>query len=544
MKKRLFPALLALVLALTMLSVGVFASSDPSGSGSGGGTTGTTTTTTTLETATARVNAFKDKLTEGNGVSAGTIANMVVAITAAESAKDDVTELKKVYTETTELKVLPASWATDLGFLAPFTELTKLEVNGFDALTEIGALATCTKLTYLDISNNPKVTNLNALATCTELVYLDASNCDLTPVKGQKPDGSGEGTINGISAIEKCTKLTFLNLSGNEHLGSTADASAAMGPLYALSKLQALSLANTAITSEDMVPVWAPTQEADKVKTELKMVNVSNNENLTKLTIPAEITTLTTVNADGLTLESLVYPATQDTNITLTNTKLTVTDTNKDEVAALVEILAEKAPDAGLGLTDDQNATLYAVTTGTVTGGTITVDKSIVAAGDTVTITATPSSGYQVGTITVKDSDNGDVTVTSNTFTMPAKNVTVTATFKLAPETINATYKAGGSLIGGKITLSGLTQGHTYICQISRSKTTIEYNGATIDAHNGPDTVAIMFTADSASKDILVLNSGTGEYFVSVWSSTSANPGSLADTTISSLNLTKATAAP
>lgn len=48
MKKRLFPALLALVLALTMLSVGVFASSDPSTSGSGGGTTGTTTTTPTL----------------------------------------------------------------------------------------------------------------------------------------------------------------------------------------------------------------------------------------------------------------------------------------------------------------------------------------------------------------------------------------------------------------------------------------------------------------------------------------------------------------
>lgn len=47
MKKRLFPALLALVLALTMLSVGVFASSDPSGSGAGGGTTGTTTTTPT-----------------------------------------------------------------------------------------------------------------------------------------------------------------------------------------------------------------------------------------------------------------------------------------------------------------------------------------------------------------------------------------------------------------------------------------------------------------------------------------------------------------
>lgn len=47
MKKRLFPALLALVLALTMLSVGVFASGDPNtpGSGGGSGSGGTTTTT-------------------------------------------------------------------------------------------------------------------------------------------------------------------------------------------------------------------------------------------------------------------------------------------------------------------------------------------------------------------------------------------------------------------------------------------------------------------------------------------------------------------
>lgn len=47
MKKRLFPALLALVLALTMLSVGVFASTDPDTSGSGGGTGAGGTTTTT-----------------------------------------------------------------------------------------------------------------------------------------------------------------------------------------------------------------------------------------------------------------------------------------------------------------------------------------------------------------------------------------------------------------------------------------------------------------------------------------------------------------
>ena len=52
--------------------------------------------------------------------------------------------------------------------------------------------------------------------------------------------------------------------------------------------------------------------------------------------------------------------------------------------------------------------------------------------GDTVTITATPDDGYMVDTITV-NSGQGDVTVTGNTFVMPASDVVVDVTFKLKP---------------------------------------------------------------------------------------------------------------
>ena len=52
--------------------------------------------------------------------------------------------------------------------------------------------------------------------------------------------------------------------------------------------------------------------------------------------------------------------------------------------------------------------------------------------GDTVTITATPDSGYMVGTIIV-NSGQGKVDVTGNTFVMPASDVVVDVTFKLKP---------------------------------------------------------------------------------------------------------------
>lgn len=92
-------------------------------------------------------------------------------------------------------------------------------------------------------------------------------------------------------------------------------------------------------------------------------------------------------------------------------------------------------------VTEDPNATdtpviKYAVTVASdITNGTVTVDKATAAEGETVNLTVTPAMGYE-GTVTVKDADNGDVTVTDNKFTMPAKAVNVTATFALKANTI------------------------------------------------------------------------------------------------------------
>ena len=64
-----------------------------------------------------------------------------------------------------------------------------------------------------------------------------------------------------------------------------------------------------------------------------------------------------------------------------------------------------------------------------IVGGTISADKNTAAEDATITLTATPSTGYSFSAWTVLDEGDNAVTVSNNQFTMPASDVTVTATF-------------------------------------------------------------------------------------------------------------------
>ena len=65
-----------------------------------------------------------------------------------------------------------------------------------------------------------------------------------------------------------------------------------------------------------------------------------------------------------------------------------------------------------------------------ITGGTITADKTCAAEGETVTLTIAPDAGYQLKSIRINDAENKTVIgKTTVTFTMPAENVNISATF-------------------------------------------------------------------------------------------------------------------
>lgn len=74
-------------------------------------------------------------------------------------------------------------------------------------------------------------------------------------------------------------------------------------------------------------------------------------------------------------------------------------------------------------------AVTYGITVNASENGIVEADKQAAAEGETVTLTVTPADGYQLDTLTVMNGETA-VEVTENAFTMPAGEVTVSATFK------------------------------------------------------------------------------------------------------------------
>lgn len=64
-----------------------------------------------------------------------------------------------------------------------------------------------------------------------------------------------------------------------------------------------------------------------------------------------------------------------------------------------------------------------------IKNGQVTADPTVAKAGSEVTLTVTPSKDYELASLNVTDANGESVTVVDGKFTMPASNVTVTATF-------------------------------------------------------------------------------------------------------------------
>ena len=78
-----------------------------------------------------------------------------------------------------------------------------------------------------------------------------------------------------------------------------------------------------------------------------------------------------------------------------------------------------------------QWAELYTITIGSHDHGTVEADKASAVAGATITLTATPASGYKLEAWDVYKTgeESTKVSVTNNQFTMPAYGVTISASF-------------------------------------------------------------------------------------------------------------------
>ena len=162
----------------------------------------------------------------------------------------------------------------------------------------------------------------------------------------------------------------------------------------------------------------------------------------------------------------------------------------------------------------------YAVTIAeSITGGAVTADKTIANYGDTITLSNTPSTGWQFVSYSVKDAAGNAVTVANGKFAMPAGAVTVSATFSK----IDYTISIPESFDNGSITVSKTTAnyGDTITLTITPAKNYMlgtlvvkDAAGNPIEVTNGKfvmpaGTVTISATFVIAGFEITV---GPGEY--------------------------------
>ena len=94
---------------------------------------------------------------------------------------------------------------------------------------------------------------------------------------------------------------------------------------------------------------------------------------------------------------------------------------------------AKPNPSPGGSGSGSGGVTSYPVTVNSPANGTVAADKKSAVSGATVTITATPETGYKVGTVTVKDKNGKIIAATEKdgkySFQMPASAVSVDVTF-------------------------------------------------------------------------------------------------------------------
>ena len=119
------------------------------------------------------------------------------------------------------------------------------------------------------------------------------------------------------------------------------------------------------------------------------------------------------VNTNSITIDNLTSGTTYTWSVTAKGNGSTYADS-----------------DAANGSDFTTKTTTYTITiSNDIQNGTIVADKSSAAEGETVKLTVTPEAGYKLEAITVTKATGGIVEVENKTFTMPASNVTVSATF-------------------------------------------------------------------------------------------------------------------
>lgn len=213
---------------------------------------------------------------------------------------------------------------------------------------------------------------------------------------------------------------------------------------------------------------------------------------------------ITTEAAEGYELSNLVANYVDGGEIEITNNSFTMPNAN-----VIVK--------ASFKLVD------YTISVADVTNGTLVADKAVANMGDEVTLTATPAEGYEVETFTVDG-----VAIDGVTFIMPASDVVVGATFKIAdytislvkPENGTATVDKATANVGDVVTITATPAENYELLSITVNDVAIEGNSFTMPATDVE--VKVLFKAIDYTITV-----GTADNGSIVVSKTTANVGDI-----------------
>ena len=162
------------------------------------------------------------------------------------------------------------------------------------------------------------------------------------------------------------------------------------------------------------------------------------------------------------------------------------------------------------------STTTYDVTCNSATNGSISVGSiTSYAEGATVTVTATPTDGYKLSTVTVTPETGtafqATVSGKTATFTMPASNVEVDATFT---EKVSTTYKLVKSttdlVAGAEYMIAGLNTNNAYVALMGAISGNL---GTAVQSDFSYDSeTEILTVEDGCTATPITLGGNTGEW--------------------------------
>ena len=210
---------------------------------------------------------------------------------------------------------------------------------------------------------------------------------------------------------------------------------------------------------------------------------------------------------DQITLTAYPSSGYQLSTLTVTNGSSSVNVSGTGDIRTFTMPAGNVTVNASFTQIPQYNINTSGISNGTVSASVNSATVSTAIANTTVTLTASPDTGYQLSTITVSKANGGTVTVTgsenSRTFTMPAENVSVSATFTQINYTITKVAPATGGSISCNpsatynqtVNLSTLPE-TGYECS---SLTVTKTSGGTVTVNGTGDTRSFIMPAENVT---------------------------------------------